>query len=142
MKTVTIKHASEAGQQIRGFRAWQDFAKANFPWAETADRRDGEFRANVKVRSFGDCRLSMIKADDYRVVRTEHGVRRANAECLKVMWLQHGSMAVEQDGRSGRLVPGIIPQPSERGSCSSDPLSAGRSGLPSLPSGDMQQYIC
>jgi AraC family transcriptional activator of tynA and feaB len=107
MKTVTIEHASQAGQQIRGFRAWQDFAKANFPWAETADRKDGEFRANVKVRSFGDCRLSMIKADDYRVVRTEHGVCRANAECLKVMWLQHGTMAIEQDGRSGRLVPGM-----------------------------------
>lgn len=107
IETVTIEDLSEAGQQIRGFRAWQDFAKANFPWAEASDRKDGEFQANVKVRSFGDRSLAMIKADDYRVVRTEHGVRSANAECLKIMWLLAGTMAVEQDGRSNRLVPGM-----------------------------------
>ena len=61
----------------------------------------------MKVRSFGDRILSVIKADEYRVVRTGRGVRRANAECIKVIWLQSGTMAVEQDERSDRLVPGM-----------------------------------
>jgi AraC-like DNA-binding protein len=108
MKTVAVEHASEAGQQIRGLRAWQDFAPANYPRVtEVSDRKDAEFRVNVKMRSFGDRILSVINADDYRVVRTGHNVQAANAECIKVMWLQAGTMAVEQDGRSNRLVPGM-----------------------------------
>src|SRR5258708_35502482 len=107
MRTVTIEHSSEAGQQIRGFRAWQDFSKTNIPWsAEISGEKDGEFRANVKSRLFGDRSLSMINADDYRVIRTEHGVRTAEARYIAVSWLRDGTMSVEQDGRSSRLVAG------------------------------------
>ena len=108
MRTVTFEHSSEAGQQIRGFRAWQDFSKTNIPWsAEISGEKDGEFRANVKSRWFGDRSLSMINADDYRVIRTEHGVRTAEARYIAVMWLRDGTMSVEQDGRSSRLVAGM-----------------------------------
>src|SRR5258708_16701170 len=108
MRTVTIEHSSEAGQQIRGFRAWQDFSKTNIPWsAEISGEKDGEFRANVKSRLFGDRSLSMINADDYRVIRTEHGVRTAEARYIAVSWLRDGTMSVEQDGRSSRLVAGV-----------------------------------
>src|SRR5258708_25845590 len=108
MRTVTIEHSSEAGQQIRGFRAWQDFSKTNIPWsAEISGEKDGEFRANVKSRLFGDRSLSMINADDYQVIRTEHGVRTAEARYIAVSWLRDGTMSVEQDGRSSRLVAGV-----------------------------------
>jgi AraC family transcriptional regulator, positive regulator of tynA and feaB len=108
MRTVTIEHSSEAGQQIRGIGAWQDFSKINLPWStEISGGKDGEFRANVKLRWFGDRSLSVIKADDYRVIRTEHGVRTAEAGYIAVMWLRDGTMSVEQDGRSSRLVAGM-----------------------------------
>lgn len=108
MRTVAIEHSSEPGQQIRGFGAWQDFSKTNFPWStELSGGKDGEFRANVKLRWFGDRSLSMINADDYRVIRTEHGVRTAEAGYIAVMWLRDGTMSVEQDGRSSRLGAGM-----------------------------------
>src|SRR6267378_247117 len=108
MRTVTIEHSSEPGQQIRGFGAWQDFNKTNFPWStEVSGGKDGEFRAHVKLRWFGDRSLSMINADDYRVIRTEHGVRTAEAGYIAVRWLRDGTMSVEQDGRSSRLVAGM-----------------------------------
>jgi len=107
MRTVTIEHSSEAGQQIRGIGAWQDFVKTNFPVSEVPDGNDGEFRANVKLRWFGDRSLFMINADDYRMIRTGHGVRTDEARYIAVMWLRDGTMSVEQDGRSSRLVAGM-----------------------------------
>src|SRR6266481_4281234 len=107
MRTVTFDHSSEAGQQIRGIGAWQDFVKTNFPVSEVPDGNDGEFRANVKLRWFGDRSLFMINANDYRVIRTGHGVRTAEAGYIAVGWLRDGTMSVEQDGRSSRLVAGM-----------------------------------
>jgi AraC-like DNA-binding protein len=108
MNRVSHQEDPALGQKIRGFGRWQEFVNFNFPWLEmVADQRQ-DFRAQVRMRSFGERSVATIGSDNCRVSRTDLSARRAEAGHIKMLWQLSGKMTVQQDGRCTPLLAGDV----------------------------------